>query len=984
MTQARCERGSASLPSEGTNTLASHSDATNHPLDHAVEPHLWQIWAKWPRNGERRFHPLLCHMLDVAHVTRLMWSRALTAAQRARIAASLGLEESDSESWVVFCAGLHDLGKASPAFQTQLREKNPSDAQMIDTWLDEMGLNTRGARWAPHGAISLLLMMEFLEESPFGCGTELVRQIAAIVGAHHGLFFTARQLDEMSRQDLMGDDSWKPVQRALTNRLAAALGGLPERSPKGILANGDAMAIAGLISVADWIGSNTRRFNLAAPIPLPPGALDLSTYVSESMRHAQDSLADVFWDDINLMDSPREFRQLFPNIETLRDVQKSVVAIARDLEEPGLVIIEVPMGEGKTEAAMYLADHWSVQLGQRGIYFALPTQATSNQMFRRVRSFLHSRFGDEEYVNLHLAHGMAALSDEYRKLPIVPRLAEASLYDKDAKNEQRDAEYGAVIAAEWFATAKRTLLSAYGVGTIDQALLSVLQVKHGFVRLFGLGGKTVIVDEVHAYDVYMSTLLQSLLEWLGAMRTPVVLLSATLPATRRHALLSHYAQGAEWPVPTFEDAPYPRVTYVTAQKAGCEAITATVKARHLGLRWVDGSLPQEDDSGAGDSKDFPLAASLAEALREGGCAAVVCNTVRRAQAMYRALEASFAQVPPSERPDLHLFHAQFRHAQRQALEDFVLGAFGLDSDGKRNPNRPHRAVLVATQVIEQSLDLDFDVMVSDLAPVDLLLQRAGRVHRHEENEPRPTQLHEPTLWICRPGVDEERIPTFSRSDSFIYEPYILLNTWYALNQGQAAAVAIPGDIEKLINAVYTEELTVPNDVSAAFAARLQKTWREMKNPQLRAISQAQGVLIPSPWREDLYIQFNQQLEEDNPDAHASLQAKTRDGEPSLPVILLDADAPRLKRSAEPSLDDARKLLGDSINLSHAGLLRAIVDQEKVPSGWARTPWLRNYRAIRLDAEGNTHYRSVDGKRTYTLHLNPTLGVIITAQNGEGR
>ena len=884
--------------------MDSHSEATSHPLSHFVEPHLWRIWAKWPRDAQRRYHPLLCHLLDVAHVTRLMWPRALTVAQRARIAGSMGLDEPDGARWVAFWAGLHDLGKASPSFQTQLREKNPEDAQMIDTWLAEMGLNTRGARWAPHGAISLLLMMEFLPASPFGCGEALVRQIAAIVGAHHGLFFTTLQLDEMSRHELMGDDSWKPVQRALAGHLAATLGGLPERAPKGILANGDAMAIAGLISVADWIGSNTRRFNLAAPIPLPPGTLDLSAYTSQSLQHAQDSLADVFWDDINLMDSPREFRRLFPKIETLRDVQNSVVEIARDLDEPGLVIIEVPMGEGKTEAAMYLADHWSVQLGQRGIYFALPTQATSNQMFRRVRSFLHTRFGDDEYVNLHLAHGMAALSDEYRKLPIVPRLAEASLYDKDAKDEQRDAEYGAIIAAEWFAAAKRTLLSAYGVGTIDQALLSVLQVKHGFVRLFGLGSKTVIVDEVHAYDVYMSTLLQSLLEWLGAMRAPVVLLSATLPAARRHDLLSHYARGAEWSVPAFEDAPYPRVSYATAQKAGCVAIAATAKARHLGLRWVDGSLPQGGDGGdggAGDKKDFPLAASLAEALHEGGCAAVVCNTVRRAQELYRALEARFALVPPSERPDLHLFHAQFRHAQRQALEDFVLDAFGLKPDGKGNPNRPHRAVLVATQVIEQSLDLDFDLMVSDLAPVDLLLQRAGRVHRHEENEPRPAQLHEPTLWICRPGVDEEGVPTFSRGDSFIYEPYILLYTWYALGQGQADVVEIPGDIEKLIETVYAEELTVPNDVSAAFAARLQKTWREMKNPQVRAVSQAQGVLIPSPWREDIYIQFNQQLEEDNPDAHASLQAKTRDGEPSLPVILLDADAPRLKRSAEPSL-----------------------------------------------------------------------------------
>ena len=437
-------------------------------------------------------------------------------------------------------------------------------------------------------------------------------------------------------------------------------------------------------------------------------------------------------------------------------------------------------------------------------------------------------------------------------------------------------------------------------------------------------------------------------------------------------------------MPAFADAPYPRVNYATAQKAGCVAIAATAKARHLGLRWVDGTLPQEDDGGDGDGQDFPLATSLAESLRDGGCAAVVCNTVRRAQAMYRALEARFAQLPRSERPSLHLFHAQFRHAKRQALEEFVLGAFGLGDDGKRNPNRPHRAVLVATQVIEQSLDLDFDLMVSDLAPVDLLLQRAGRAHRHEENEPRPEPLTEPTLWICRPGMDEENVPTFDQGDAFIYEPYILLYTWYALGQGQSDAIAIPGDIQKLIETVYAEKLTTPDDMSATFVARLQTAWRDMKNPQERAISRAKGVLIPSPWREDIYTQFNQQLDEDNPDAHASLKAKTRDGEPGLPVVLLDADALPLKRSAEPDLDEARKLLGDSINLSHAGLLKAIVDQVTIPSGWARTPWLRYYRAIRLDAEGNAHYHSSDGKRTYTLHLHPTLGVIVRTHKGERR
>lgn len=932
-----------------------------------VDPSLWRIWAKWPRTPNvRRYHPLLCHMLDVASAMRLLWPRALTPTQRARIAAALGLPESDTKAWFVFWAGLHDIGKASPAFQTQLRAKNPTDGQIIDSWLDDAGLNTLGARWAPHGAISLILMETLLPEAPYGCDPSLVQQIAAIVGAHHGLFFTELQLADFSRPDLKGDDTWKPTQQALTAHLAAALGGLPPSIPQGMLTSGDAMALAGLVSVADWIGSNANRFPLAAGIPASPPA-DLAAYASLSLRCAEAALADVLWDSADLANTPRAFSQLFPQIRAPRAVQQSVIEIADRLDEPGLVIVEVPMGEGKTEAAMYLADQWSVRLGQRGVYFALPTQATSNQMFGRIQRFLGERFTDQ-YVNLHLAHGMSALSDQYQQLQLDPQLVVASLYDKDSSGAQDDAEHGAVIAAGWFAESKRALLSSYGVGTIDQALLAVLQVKHGFVRLFGLSGKTVIIDEVHAYDVYMSTLLESLLEWLGAMQAPVVLLSATLPATRRHRLLKHYARGAGWPAPTLVDAPYPRVTYASAKTAASVPITATAKARTLQLQWVNGALPTEGES------SFHLAERLAHALHDGGCAAVVCNTVRRAQDMYRALDLAFARLPAEDRPSLRLLHAQFIHEDRRRHEQFVLDTFGLAPDGARNPNRPHRAVLVATQVIEQSLDLDFDLMVSDLAPIDLLLQRAGRVHRHDVNTARPKPVHQPTLWICQPTLGEDGVPVFSRSDTFVYDAYILLHTWSALRS--ANHIAIPDAIEGLIETVYTDDLAIPQDADEALAARLRQAWPEMRRPQFRAVSEANSALIPSPWQPDIYTHFNSQLEEDNPEAHAKLQARTRDGEPTLPVILLDPHEPRLKRSATPSRDEARKLLGRSINITRQGLLKALLAQEQVPSGWARSPWLRHYRAITLDTDLKASYRAVNGDHTFTLHLHPTLGVVI--------
>lgn len=949
-----------------------------------TDPMLWRIWAKWPRDpNERRYHPLLCHMLDVAHISRLMWERSLTRTQRQRIAASLSLDERDAATWVAFWAGLHDLGKASPAFQTQLhasksKQISERDALLVARWLREADLETRDAKWAPHGALSLLFL-QYLLADQYGALERLASQVAAIVGAHHGLFFTTQQLSALSRPELTGEGSkWETIQDTLAALVASALA-LPERVPTGTLHDGDAMAIAGLISVADWIGSNIAYFPLAGVISDAPAPLNLAVYSRDSTRRAAGALADVGWERIDLTNRPMTFAQLFPD-KPPRALQSAVIEIAERLNEGGLVIIEAPMGEGKTEAAMYLADHWSVSLNLRGVYFALPTQATSNQMFGRVESYLERRFQNRELVNLHLAHGMAALSDQYERLRKRELVMEGEVFDESGQQEEDDAERGAVLAAEWFAASKRTLLSSYGVGTIDQALLAVLQVKHLFVRLFGLGGKTVILDEVHAYDTYMSTLLERLLEWLGALGSPVVLLSATLPAARRRKLLQRYARGAGWEISEIQDASYPRVTYVSQATAGSEPISATAKARDLVVRWVDGALPDDDQA------PFTLARLLAEALREGGCVAVIRNTVRRAQDTYRALEQAFAQLPESARPDLRLLHAQYPYDERHAREDAVLADYGLGSNGKRNPARPRRSVLVSTQVIEQSLDLDFDLMVSDLAPIDLLLQRAGRVHRHSENkETRPPLLQEPTLWVCQPEALPDGTPAFDRGDTYVYDEYVLLRTWRELTTRftQAGAgdarLAIPGDVEDLIEAVYGDA-PLPATVDEALLMRCDTARRRARIRDDRSQSKAMGCRILPPGDPELYTDMNKQLAEDDLETHPTLQAQTREGDLSVPVIFLDArSAATFKRMYAPTRDEARALLGRSLNLSRKGLAEALL-HEPVPTGWKKTPWLRNHRAICLDDSGQANVD--DGERLHTITLDPTLGVVVRSHKKE--
>ena len=351
------------------------------------------------------------------------------------------------------------------------------------------------------------------------------------------------------------------------------------------------------------------------------------------------------------------------------------------------------MGEGKTEAALLAAD----ALGPRGFYVALPTQATSNQAFTRVSDFLTHRYPGSP-VHLQLLHGHASLSEEVKTLR-----RNATLYFRPAEGDREDmgdAGFPAVLAAEWFTYRKRGLLAPFGVGTIDQVLLADLATRHVFVRLFGLAHKAVVLDEVHAYDTYMTHLTEGLVEWLGALDASVVLLSATLPKARREALVRAYLRGRGIESTSVPSAPYPRITWAGDDGTGShEVVTSARNRRTVRLGWVSPDLPRTPQDG------FPIGAKLQEFLVDGGRAAVICNTVRRAQETYGALCSIFS------RHEIDLWHSQFPLSDRRLREERCLRVFGKERDPA-----VHRSVLVATQVIEQSLDLDFDLIVPTLSP----------------------------------------------------------------------------------------------------------------------------------------------------------------------------------------------------------------------------------------------------------------------------
>jgi CRISPR-associated endonuclease/helicase Cas3 len=902
---------------------------------------LLRLWAKKDKAG--RSHPLVCHLLDVSAVALALWDRVLTESIRAWFAAGLGLEHEAARRWLAFVAGVHDLGKCSPGFQRQSEQAKAALAGAGFVFREPV-------REAAHGVVTAAALVPELRRRFPGLDREDAEQVSVAAGGHHGVFPSAAERNKLPER-ASGRGLWESSRSELIRRVAAVVE-LRGEAPRRV-ENGVALPLAGFISVCDWIASDSRYFPFVCD-----GIADgfgLEEYWEQTREGAARALEALGWLHQPQPCGAPSFRELFPDFEP-RPLQEAVCDLGSRLEGPALVIAEAPMGEGKTEAALCLMRQWQARLAQRGAYFALPTQATSNQLFSRVREFL-ARVDAGSTVDLQLLHGHASLSAGFAEV----RTNAAALLQPENVCGEGDSGgvASAVVAAEWFTYRKRGLLGPYGVGTVDQVLLGALQTRHVFVRLFGLAGKTVVIDEVHAYDTYMTALLERLLEWLAAVAAPVVMLSATLPSARRRRLLEAYGRGLGARCEAAASVAYPRLSWVSRSGEGARRIdTSAASARTVALEFVENG---EEGWAVGDLLEAELA--------EGGCGAVICNTVGRAQRVYRALEERLAGLASDGEPRLDLLHSRFPFDERQAREERSVRRFG-----KVGP-RPDRAVLVATQIVEQSLDLDFDLLVTDLAPVDLVLQRAGRLHRHERTRPRG--LSQPRLVIRMPGTDASGAPQFDPGWRAVYDPHVLLRSWLALRDRKA--VAVPADIEALIETVYGEG-ACPEGLPPAVAGLWSETLEKLCRERAQEEQEAQARWLKSPndggplWRYTANWR-----EEDAPDLHMAFQALTRLTERSVTVVCLYGSRERssldrggrevVDLSREPPVGMTRALLGRSVPVTDKRVVFKLLE-EPTPASWRRSPLLRHCRLLLFDAAGHA---TVGG---YRVVLSPELGVMV--------
>ncbi|MFJ1652371.1 CRISPR-associated helicase Cas3' [Streptomyces sp. NPDC088337] len=772
------------------------------------------VWAKHERDSDG-WLPLWRHMEDSAAVAGRLWDEWLPLSVRRLIAGALPGGEVDARRLMVWLAGVHDIGKATPAFACQVEQLAQG---MRGHGLEMRSRQAMGAdrRLAPHGLAGQVLLGEWLEER-HGWTVKQTGQFTVAVGGHHGVPPEHGQIQALDRHPHLlrthgpSGTLWKRVQEELLDACADEFGVREHlaawRAVK--LPQPVQVLLSALVIVSDWIASNP----------------DLFPYFPEDVPRTGAQRIASAWAGLGLPGPWRaeepagDVQELFasrfdlPPGAKVRPVQEAAVELVREMDQPGLIVIEAPMGEGKTEAALAAVEVLAARSGAGGVFFALPTMATGNAMFPRLLDWLDRLPAPKgTRYSVLLAHSKAALNDDFADLMgASQRIAavdvdgvEERAWRPSSRNHSAAAE---LVAHAWLRGRKKAMLSSFVAGTVDQLLFAGLKSRHLAMRHLAIAGKVVVIDEAHAYDTYMSVYLDRVLSWLGTYRVPVVVLSATLPAGRRRELAEAYAGKATGETAASFDAvaqagDYPLLTAVTPGGA------PIMRRPAASARRTDVELERFDD-------DLDVLADRLKAeLAGGGCALVVRNTVRRVLETAAVLRERFGDA------NVTVAHSCFIDVDRAAKDAGLLKRFGPPGKADDRPQAGH--IVVASQVAEQSLDVDFDLLVTDLAPVDLLLQRMGRLHRHlrggEAQTDRPERLRQARCLVT--GVDwSAPVPAPVRGSRAVYGAYALLRSAAALlphlDGGRERPVRLPTDISPLVQRAYADGPGGPVDWAEA-------------------------------------------------------------------------------------------------------------------------------------------------------------------------
>lgn len=1013
------------------------------PADLGLDAVAMSLWGKTNLLNEDDWLQVFAHLSDSAAVARYLWRDWVPWGTRQIIIRDVDDPEL-ARKVCMFITGVHDIGKATPVFQSKPLTHAPGMQELSLQWKPrQAGLRfpdvpITDTNYPTHPIAGQRILESYLAQIRHW-SKSVAESYACVVGGHHGQPPTRQALCKSDEDVRMGTaqgyEDWVEVQRQLIEFVAeqcelsdddfARLG----RRRLNIYAES---VLEGLVIMADWIASNSDNA-LYPLVPLSPKSYDEQTWErmnSVRTRAGLRTRQERAWRNLDL---PPKWQPIHEQISIgerfasrfnlpagaePRPVQEQAAHLAETTKDPGIMVIEAPMGEGKTEAALACAEILAERTGRGGVCVALPTMATTDAMFSRCKSWI-DRLPQPEgrsEKSISLRHGKAALNREFMSMMTSAKgPATSSVFDEDVPQGSgvQKAVYPEAVVNDWLRGRKKGVLANFLICTIDQVLMAALQMKHVSLRQLALANKVVIIDECHAYDTYMREYLKRILEWLGGFHNPVILLSATLPASLRRELVDAYIKGyasvlgesdSQLEQPP-EDAPrrfasmeaftdryskphidttsaplqpgnkqpdneekdsddlhaYPLITYTSGTTCRTSSVQPSGRAVDIDCHVVDDDLEQLSDL-------------LQDRLAEGGCAAVICDTVDRAQQTAAALTDVFG-------PDqIRLTHSRFIDRDRMDNERELRERLGPDAT-LANGGRPHRLIVVGTQVLEQSLDIDFDLMVTDIAPVDLLLQRMGRLHRHRrgqgEND-RPAGLRKAFCYLRGIASWNTYGPVFPDYVDSVYPSASLLEALAVLclqGDGAHRLLQLPDDIAPLVRTAYDSD-AVAQLIPKAWQKRYRLDAHKRTEKDTEEIDKAQVYLMKDPSR--LLCQSHTLVDLFTSTVDASSEAKARqavrDTHDSVEVVLLrrcgdeyallpwiggdtvPCGAP-VPTNTEPENRLAQVVLRCAVNLPDRICrdIDALINELEIRAGdcvdaWHQSPWLDGCLPLVLDEE----------------------------------
>lgn len=721
------------------------------------------LWAKKEVSETGyKWLPLDQHLKDTRDIGGSLFEHWLSPGQKNNISKALGyFDNEDSKRFFQFLCQVHDIGKATAAFQLTKTFFSTKDLENIlleklsdAGFKDVDSLILASPNKSPHNLCGQAILSWF----------NIDLDITSIIGSHHGIPVNKKSILNEQKSYLSNyyqvedEDSpifkkWHDCQKniletALSENGYESVYDLPKVSKKAQI------ILTGLLIMADWISSNKQYFPL---IDIEEN--EVKNLVERSKNAYSKWKSSDLWETVDINDIENVYQNRFGFDEN--EEQKIFKEIVDKIEDCGIIIFEAAMGMGKTEASLIGVEQLALKSQRKGMFFGLPTQATSNGIFPRIKDWLE-KLDTKNKHGLRLCHGKAYLNDDFTSL---------------ASNINIDQiDNSSVVINEWFSGRKQTTLDDFVVGTVDQFLMMSLKQRHVFLRHLGFDKKVVVIDEVHAYDVYMDQYLMQSIRWLGAYKVPVILLSATLPAEKREKMLKSYLLGRgasssaiKENLKNLNKEAYPMISYSDGEEI---------------KQFYNFNKKQDKDVEIIKYQDTDILPLLKDMLEKKAIVGVIVNTVKRAQEIAKKSIEVFGE------DFVELLHSSFISTDRIKKEKALIDMIG------KNADRPKGKIIIGSQVIEQSLDIDFDVLITDLAPIDLILQRIGRLHRHK-NENRPEEFLKPKVYVL---LTNDKLD-FEDGSKAVYKEYILARSQYFLPD----KIKIPSQISSLVQKVYSEE-----------------------------------------------------------------------------------------------------------------------------------------------------------------------------------